>query len=130
MRSVPLLAFKAGFAGTILVVIAGCGGTGSTPANTSLSAPAPATASNSGPAGSSSSAASTPGSSSTVAPPPSGSSNASPNPSPSPTPTSAGTTISGIEQMSGWDSCDTCSGGGTIAYSMTPGLSYPQPGTT
>ena len=32
--------------------------------------------------------------------------------------------------MSGWQSCDTCSGGGTIAYSMTPGLSYPQPGTT
>lgn len=32
--------------------------------------------------------------------------------------------------MPGWESCDTCSGGGTIAYSMTQSLSYPQPGTT
>ncbi|MBV9146171.1 MAG: hypothetical protein JO065_09660 [Acidobacteria bacterium] len=39
-------------------------------------------------------------------------------------------TISNIEQMSGWESCDTCSGGGTIAYSMNQGLNYPQSGTT
>ena len=32
--------------------------------------------------------------------------------------------------MSGWSSCDTCSGGGTVPYSMTQGLSYPQPSTT
>jgi len=31
--------------------------------------------------------------------------------------------------MAGWDSCDTCSGGGTISYSMTQGLNYPQSGT-
>ncbi len=32
--------------------------------------------------------------------------------------------------MSGWDSCDTCSGGGAIGYSMTQGTNYPQSGTT
>jgi hypothetical protein len=32
--------------------------------------------------------------------------------------------------MSGWESCDTCSGGGPIAYSLTPSLNYPQAGTT
>src|SRR5690348_13870643 len=119
MRSVPLLVFNALFLGTISVVLAGCGGPAST-------VPVPATASNSTPVGSANSSASSPGSSSSATPPPSSSSSATPNPAPSPT----GTTISGIEQMSGWDSCDTCSGGGTIAYSMMPGLSYPQPGTT
>lgn len=65
-------------------------------------------------------------------PPPAGSASPAPTPSPapSPTPTSTGTTISNIEQMPGWDSCDLCSGGGAIAYSMTPALSYPQPGST
>lgn len=52
---------------------------------------------------------------------------ATPTPAPS---TPASTTISNIEQMSGWDSCDTCAGGGTISYSMTQGITYPQPGTT
>jgi len=32
--------------------------------------------------------------------------------------------------MSGWDSCDTCSGGGVVPYSMTQGLTYPQSGST
>ncbi len=32
--------------------------------------------------------------------------------------------------MSGWQSCDTCSGGGVVPYSMTQGVSYPQPATT
>jgi len=32
--------------------------------------------------------------------------------------------------MSGWESCDTCSGGGAIAYSMTQSLNYPQAGST
>lgn len=32
--------------------------------------------------------------------------------------------------MPGWESCDTCAGGGTIAYSMTQALAYPQPDTT
>src|SRR5690348_12533318 len=118
MRSVPLLVCKAAVLGTISAVIAGCGGTGST-------LPTPATASNSVPVGSANSSASSPGSSGSAAPPPSSSSNPTPNPAPSP----AGTTISGIEQMSGWDSCDICSGGGTIAYSMSPNLTYPQRGT-
>jgi len=42
-----------------------------------------------------------------------------------------GTTIvAHIEQLSGWQSCDTCSGGGKVPYSMTQELDYPQPGTT
>src|SRR5689334_2458801 len=113
MRSVPLLALEAGLAGIILAMIAGCGGTGSTPTSSTMAVPAPATAANSGPAGSGNSSPAAPGPSAT-----------------GPAPAPAGTTISGIEQMSDWDSCDTCAGGGTIAYSMTPGLSYPQPGTT
>jgi hypothetical protein len=39
-------------------------------------------------------------------------------------------TISNIEQLAGWSSCDTCSGGGRVPYSMLQGLSYPWPGTT
>ena len=39
-------------------------------------------------------------------------------------------TVTGIEQLSGWQSCDTCSGGGKVSYSMTQRLDYPQPGTT
>lgn len=129
MRSVPLLVFKAAFLGTLSVVIVGCGGTTFTSGNGTTAVTAPAIASNSAPAGSTNSSASNPGSSGSTAPPPSSSSPTS-NPAPSPAPGQTGTTISGIEQMSGWDSCDTCAGGGTIAYSMTPGLSYPQPGTT
>ena len=40
----------------------------------------------------------------------------------------AGIKLGNIEQMPGWESCDTCSGGGQISYSMS--LNYPQPGTT
>jgi hypothetical protein len=32
--------------------------------------------------------------------------------------------------MPGWQSCDLCSGGGPIAYSMTQALSYPQSSST
>src|SRR5438270_4690777 len=42
----------------------------------------------------------------------------------------AGTTISDIEQMPGWESCDLCSGGGKVSYSMGQSLNYPQPGST
>jgi len=45
-------------------------------------------------------------------------------------PATQGTTLSNIEQLAGWDSCDLCSGGGHIAYSMTQALGYPQAGTT
>src|SRR2546430_533768 len=71
------------------------------------------------------------------APTPTPSPTPSPTPTPSPAPTpnpspdpAASATISNIEQMSGWNSCDTCSGGGIVPYSMTQGLSYPQAGTT
>jgi hypothetical protein len=40
------------------------------------------------------------------------------------------TTIANIEQLPGWQSCDTCSGGGKVSHSMTQGLDYPWPGTT
>ncbi len=32
--------------------------------------------------------------------------------------------------MTGWNSCDTCTGGGAIQFSMNQGLNYPQPGST
>lgn len=35
------------------------------------------------------------------------------------------TTITNIEQLPGWQSCDTCSGGGKVPYSMAQGLDYP-----
>ena len=39
-------------------------------------------------------------------------------------------TISNLEQVPGWSSCDTCSGGGRIPHSMLQALARPQPGTT
>lgn len=39
-------------------------------------------------------------------------------------------TISYIEQLPGWASCDTCSGGGRVPYSMLQALRYPLPGST
>ncbi len=35
------------------------------------------------------------------------------------------TTITNIEQLPGWQSCDTCSGGGKVPYSMAQGLDDP-----
>jgi len=32
--------------------------------------------------------------------------------------------------MPGWESCDLCSGGGKLSYSMGQSLNYPQPGST
>lgn len=40
------------------------------------------------------------------------------------------TTIANIEQLPGWQSCDTCSGGGKVPYSMTQKLNYPEPEST
>ena len=40
------------------------------------------------------------------------------------------TTIANIEQLPGWQSCDTCSGGGKVSYSMTQGLDFPERLTT
>lgn len=38
--------------------------------------------------------------------------------------------LSNIEQLPGWSSCDRCSGGGRVPYSMLQALGRPQPGTT
>jgi hypothetical protein len=39
-------------------------------------------------------------------------------------------TISNIEQLAGWSSCDTCAGGGRVPYSMLQALTHPLPGST
>lgn len=39
-------------------------------------------------------------------------------------------TVSNIEQLPGWSSCDRCSGGGKVPYSMLQALKHPQTGTT
>ena len=120
MRFIPHRLLNVGLAGTVLLTITGCGGTASVPTNTTASN---AAASSASPAPSSSTGS--------PAASPASSSGGGSSPSPSQAPSSpAGTTISNIEQMSGWNSCDTCSGGGTIGYSMTQGLTYPQAGTT
>src|SRR5262249_28262785 len=116
MRFVPLALLNTSLSGTLLLAIAGCGGRASAPLNTTTTAP-----------GAAANSAAPPGTtSSTPTPPPS----STPTPSPSPAAVPAGTTISNIELMPGWESCDTCSGGGSIAFSMTQGLNSPQPGTT
>src|SRR5947199_6462530 len=120
MRLVPPQAAGLALAAMSAILIAGCGGSPSSQSNVSALNSAVLASSN---------ATSAPAASNTTSPPPSGGTS-----SPAPTPTSgstapAGSTIANIEQMSGWDSCDTCSGGGTISYSMTQALSYPQPAT-
>ena len=106
--------------GLCVSAIAGCGGSASLLPTASVTSPVTPSAQNPPPPSSGSTAGST-------APPTVPTNPAPPAPSPgAANPT--GTTIGNIEQMPGWESCDTCSGGGQISYSMS--LNYPQPGTT
>src|SRR5690348_7013972 len=114
MRPVPPRV--ASLIGSVLAstLIVGCGGTSSLMNSSVVPAAIPSTTNSPSTGGGSSSGTSAPGTAS----------------APSSSPAQAGSTISSIEQMSGWDSCDTCSGGGPISYSMTQALDFPQPGST
>src|SRR5690242_6925800 len=127
MRFVPLAFLHTCLCATLLL-IAGCGGTASAPLNTS---PVPTANSAAPPSTSTPTAAPRPSSAPNPQPtPPPTTPPGNPNPSPSPPSAPAGTAINNIEQIPGWESCDTCSGGGAIAHPMTQGLNSPQPGTT
>src|SRR5690348_1119095 len=114
MRSVPLRLVSVSVLAVSLALINGCGASSNISSVPTASSAAPTTT----PVPPASAASGASGGGSTTS---------STTPAPSPAPSApSGTTISNIEQMSGWESCDTCSGGGAIAYSMTQSLNYPQ----